>query len=66
MKLLVVDGNPTISEVLSSYMRLLGHEVDEAGDGREAIRQLQINRHDIVICVFYIDRFNFLSCKSSR
>ena len=49
MKLLVLDGNPTISEVLSSYMRLLGHEVDEAGDGREAIRQLQINRYDIVI-----------------
>jgi CheY-like chemotaxis protein len=49
MKLLVVDGNPTISEVLSSYMRLLGYKVDEAGDGREAIRQLQINRYDIVI-----------------
>jgi CheY-like chemotaxis protein len=49
MKVLVVDGNPKISQVLSSYTKLFGHETDEANDGREAIRQLQSSRYDIVI-----------------
>ena len=49
MKVLVIDGNQKIAEVLSSYMQLLGYEADEAIDGREAIRQLQNTHYDIVI-----------------
>jgi CheY-like chemotaxis protein len=49
MKMLIVDGNRKISQVLSSYIKLFGHETDEANDGREAIRQLQSSRYDIVI-----------------
>jgi CheY-like chemotaxis protein len=49
MKVLVVEGNREISQVLSSFVRLLGHETDEANNGREAIRKLQNSRYDIVI-----------------
>jgi len=49
MKVLVVEGNWRIAQVLSSFVKLCGHVVDEASDGREAIRQLQSSRYDIVI-----------------
>jgi DNA-binding response OmpR family regulator len=49
MKVLVTDGNPKIAQVLSSYMKLLGYDADEAFDGREVIRQLQNTHYDIVI-----------------
>ena len=49
MNVLVVEGNWGIAQVLSSFVKLCGHAVDEASDGREAIRQLQGSRYDIVI-----------------
>ena len=49
MKVLVVEGNWRIAQVLSSFVKLCGHVVDEASDGREAIRQLQCSQYDIVI-----------------
>ena len=49
MKVLVIEGNPKIAEVLSSYMKLFGHETDEADNGRDAIRQMQRSAYDIVI-----------------
>jgi CheY-like chemotaxis protein len=49
MKLLVVDDNPDILQILSSMVILFGHGVDEAGDGLEAIRLLQKGRYDVVV-----------------
>ena len=49
MKLLVVDDNPDILQILSSMITLFGHGVDEAGDGLEAIRLLQKGRYDVVV-----------------
>jgi CheY-like chemotaxis protein len=49
MKVLVVEGNSGISQVLSAFLRRYGHVVDEAYNGREAIRRLQGSRYDIVI-----------------
>ncbi len=49
MKLLVVDDNPDILQLLSSMITLFGHGVDEAGDGLEAIRLLQKGRYDVVV-----------------
>ena len=48
-KVLVIDGNPKIAQVLSSYMKLLGYDADVAIDGSEVIRQLQNTHYDIVI-----------------
>ena len=41
MKVLVVEGISGISQVLSSFLKLVGHAVDEADNGREAMRQIQ-------------------------
>jgi CheY-like chemotaxis protein len=49
MNVLVVEGNWNIAQVLSSFVKLCGHLVDEASDGREAIRRLQGSRYDVVI-----------------
>jgi len=49
MKVLVVDGNRNITQVLSSLLGLFGHAADEASEGREALRKLQLGRFDIVI-----------------
>jgi CheY-like chemotaxis protein len=49
MKVLVVEGISGISQVLSSFLKLVGHTVDEANNGREAMRQIQSSRYDIVI-----------------
>ena len=49
MKLLVVDDNPDILELLSSAMKLFGHTVDTACDGVDAISLQSNNRYDAVI-----------------
>jgi DNA-binding response OmpR family regulator len=49
MKVLVVESNSGIAQLLSSFLRRCGHVVDEASHGREAIHKLQSSRYDIVI-----------------
>lgn len=49
MKLLVVDDNPDILQVLSSIVTLFGHGVDEAVDGLEALRLFRKGRYDVVV-----------------
>ena len=49
MKLLVVDDNRDLVEVLSTILKLSGHGVYEAYDGTEAVERLQENCYDIVI-----------------
>jgi len=49
VKLLVVDDNPDILQILSSMITLFGHGVDEASDGLEAIGLLQTGRYDVVV-----------------
>jgi two-component system, NarL family, sensor histidine kinase EvgS len=49
MKFLVVDDDSAIRHVVSSIVRLFGHDADEANDGLEAIEQLQNKRYEVVI-----------------
>lgn len=49
MRALVVDGNCMVTQLLSTFMGLLGCAADEACDGREAVMQLLTNRYDMVI-----------------
>ena len=42
-------ANSGISQVLSSFLSLFGHVVDEANNGREALRRIQDGRYDVVI-----------------
>ncbi len=49
MHVLVVEGNAGVSQVLSAFLERCGHSVDEAYEGRSAIRQIQCHRYDVVI-----------------
>jgi len=48
-KLLVVDDEAKIREVIREYAEFNGHEVDEAGDGMSALGLVKLNNYDLVI-----------------
>lgn len=48
-KILVVDDEPTIRELLSASLRFAGFEVQAAADGREALREEATFQADLVV-----------------
>ncbi|MGA8258084.1 MAG: response regulator transcription factor [Nocardioides sp.] len=48
-EVLVVDDDVTVREVVVSYLRAAGHEVREAGDGRQALDVLDVAPADLVV-----------------
>ena len=48
-KILIVDDEEMIREVLREYAEYEGYEADEAEDGREAVRKCKENDYDIVL-----------------
>jgi DNA-binding response OmpR family regulator len=48
-RVLVVDDEPTVREVVAGYLRRDGHEVSEAGDGPTALALLERERPDLVV-----------------
>lgn len=48
-KILVVDDEQGIREVLREYLELEGFEVGEASDGMEAIKQAKVGNYDLIV-----------------
>jgi len=48
-KVLVVDDEPTVREVVVGYLRRDGHDVAEAGDGHTALELLESDPPDLVV-----------------
>ncbi|SEM48957.1 response regulator transcription factor [Streptacidiphilus jiangxiensis] len=48
-RILVVDDDPTVAEVVSGYLQRAGYAVDRAGDGRAALEQAAARRPDLVV-----------------
>lgn len=48
-RVLVVDDDVTVREVLASYLRARGHEVVEAGDGEQGLREQRAAAADLVV-----------------
>ncbi|MFP4175661.1 MAG: response regulator [Planctomycetota bacterium] len=57
-RLLIVDDEREIREMLSRHFRMLDYEVLTAGDGFEALDQLSENRIDVVISDIKMPRMN--------
>ena len=55
-KILVVDDEDNIREVLKEYAEFEGHEVDEACDGMQAIEMVKNTDYDIIIMDVKIGR----------
>jgi DNA-binding response OmpR family regulator len=48
-RVLVVDDDPTVREVVVTYLRAAGHDVDEAADGEAALARLGTRPADLVV-----------------
>ncbi len=48
-KVLVVDDEPTIVEIVGRYMERAGYEAFEAVDGPQAVQQAELHRPDLVV-----------------
>ena len=48
-RILLVDDNPSVLETLSTYLRLMGHEITTAANGGEALVQLDSASFDVLI-----------------
>ncbi len=48
-RVLVVDDDHTVREVVVSYLRAAGHQVTEAADGSSALRSMQEDPADLVV-----------------
>ncbi len=66
-KLLIVDDEENIREVLKEYAEFEGHEVDEAGDGMKAIEMAKAKDYDIIIMDVMMPRLDgYSACKEIR
>nr|WP_174776889.1 response regulator transcription factor [Cryobacterium algoritolerans] len=48
-RVLVIDDDPTVSEIVSRYLRTAGFIVDEAPDGPDGLRKAEELRPDLVV-----------------
>ncbi|MBU6533904.1 response regulator transcription factor, partial [Streptomyces mayonensis] len=48
-RVLVVDDDPTVAEVVAGYLERAGHLVDRAGDGPAALERAAAHRPDLVV-----------------
>ncbi|MCC6581160.1 MAG: response regulator [Phycisphaeraceae bacterium] len=49
VRILIVDDEQSIRDMLSRHFRYLGFEVNTAANGQEALEKLDTARHDVVI-----------------
>lgn len=66
-KILVVDDEANIREVLKEYAEFEGHQVDEASDGMQAIELARKNDYDVIIMDVMMPRLDgYSACKEIR
>ena len=66
-KILVVDDEANIREVLKEYAEFEGHTVDEAGDGMQAVEMAKAKDYDIIIMDIMMPRLDgYSACKEIR
>ena len=63
-KLLVVDDEQGIREVIREYAEFNGYEVTEAEDGMSAVGLCKLNKYDLVILDIMMPKLDgFSACK---
>ncbi|MGE9874522.1 response regulator transcription factor [Hornefia butyriciproducens] len=66
-KLLVVDDEPKIREVIREYAEFNGYEVTEAADGMSAVGLVKLNDYDLVILDIMMPKLDgFSACKKIK
>ena len=66
-RILVVDDEENIREVIKEYAEFEGHQVSEACDGMQAIEMVKNNDYDIIIMDVMMPRLDgYSACKELR
>lgn len=66
-KLLVVDDEPKIREVIREYAEFNGYEVTECGDGMSAVGLCKLNTYDLIILDIMMPKLDgFSACKEIK
>lgn len=66
-KILVVDDEPKIREVIREYAEFNGYEVTEAGDGMSAVGLCKLNHYDLVIMDIMMPKLDgYSACKDIK
>ena len=67
MKILIVDDEIKIREVVSEYAKASGYECDEASNGKDAIDMVAANNYDCVILDIMMPELDgFSACKKIK
>lgn len=67
MKILVVDDESLIREVIIEYLKLEGYEVDEACDGAEALKKTRENDYALIIMDIMMPNMDgYQACKEIK
>ena len=66
-KILVVDDEPKIREVIKEYAEFSGFEVTEAEDGMSAVGLCKLNDYDLIVMDIMMPKLDgFSACKEIR
>ncbi|MGN9786364.1 response regulator transcription factor [Nonomuraea sp. ZG12] len=66
-RILVVDDDPTVSEVVARYLERDGHEVECVGDGAEALRRALARPPDLMVLDLMLPKIDGLQvCRKLR
>ena len=66
-KLLVVDDEPKIREIIREYAEFAGYEVDEAEDGMVALGLCKLNDYDLIVMDIMMPKLDgFSACKEIK
>lgn len=60
-KILVAEDDPALRELLRENLHLLGYQVDEAGDGEEALRKIEETHPDLVLLDIQMPKLDGIS-----
>ena len=67
MKILVVDDEALIREVIKEYLNIEGYMVDEANDGEDAVNKCKVNDYSLVIMDIMMPcKDGFQACKEIK
>ena len=57
-RILLVDDDPLITDLVVDMLDLEGHDVDTAGDGIEALSKLETQRYDLIVSDLHMPKMN--------
>ncbi len=66
-RVLVVEDEPTIADILMDYLRQSGFDADHSGDGRQALEAIRANPPDLVVLDIMLPGLDGMSvCREVR